>query len=48
MLSESTARLVEGNAELAEPEFVLIKGASTPVAARRLLAIGEHQPRRRS
>ena len=48
MLSESTARLVEANAELAEPEFVLIKGASNPVAARRLLAIGEHQPRRRS
>ncbi len=37
MLSESTARLVEGIAELAEPELVHIKGAADPVPARRLL-----------
>ena len=30
------------------PESVRIKGGDTPVAARRLLSIGEHQPRRRS
>ena len=38
MLSESTARLVERTAVLGEPEMVHIKGASTPVAARVLLA----------
>ena len=40
MLSESTARLVEHTALLAEPEWVRIKGADEPVRARRLLAIG--------
>jgi adenylate cyclase len=39
MLSESTARLVEAAALLGEPEMVRIKGASTPVGARRLLAM---------
>ena len=39
MLSESTARLVEHIAVLAEPEWVRIKGADEPVRARRLLAI---------
>jgi class 3 adenylate cyclase len=38
MLSESTARLVERTAVLGEYEMVRIKGADTPVAARRLLA----------
>ena len=47
MLSESTARLVENVVLLEEPELVQIKGAA-PVPARRLLAIGEHQARRRS
>jgi class 3 adenylate cyclase len=37
MLSESTARLVEGAALLGEPEMVHIKGAKDPVSARRLL-----------
>ena len=41
MLSESTARLVEGTAALAEPEMVRIKGADKPVAARRLLGMAE-------
>lgn len=39
MLSESTARLVEDAAVLAEPEWVRIKGADEPVRGRRLLAI---------
>jgi hypothetical protein len=39
MLSESTARLVEHLAVLAEPEWVRIKGADEPVRARRLLSI---------
>ncbi len=39
MLSESTARLVEHLAVLAEPEWVHIKGADEPVCARRLVAI---------
>ena len=39
MLSESTARLVEHLAMLAEPEWVHIKGADEPVRARRLVAI---------
>ncbi len=38
MLSESTARLVEAAVVLGEPEKVRIKGSSTPVGARRLLA----------
>jgi class 3 adenylate cyclase len=40
MLSESTARLVEHIAVLAEPEWVHIKGADEPVPVRRLVAIG--------
>jgi adenylate cyclase len=47
MLSESTARLVKEAAVLGEPELVHIKGADTPVPARRLLAIGDHEPSRR-
>jgi adenylate cyclase len=47
MLSESSARLVENTAVLGEPELVQIKGADTPVPARRLLAIGDHAPSRR-
>ena len=39
MLSEPTARLVEGIATLAEPELVRIKGAAEPVIARRLIKI---------
>lgn len=45
MLSESTARLVEGAAVLGEPEMVHIKGAEQPVPAHRLLSITA-QPRR--
>ena len=41
MLSASTARLVEGTAALGEPESVRIKGAEEPVAARRLLGMGD-------
>jgi adenylate cyclase len=48
MLSASTARLVEEAAVLGEPEPMRIKGADKPVPARRLLAIGDHAPRRRS
>jgi adenylate cyclase len=48
MLSESTARLVENTVVLGEPEVVHIKGADAPVRVRRLLAIGDHQPHRRS
>ena len=48
MLSESTARLVEDAARLGEPQLVAIKGASEPVSARQLLAVGEHHgPKRR-
>jgi class 3 adenylate cyclase len=39
MLSESSARLVERAAVLAEPEMVRIKGAVDPVPARRLLGV---------
>lgn len=39
MVSESTARLVEHGADLAEAELVHIKGARHPVPARRLLAM---------
>jgi class 3 adenylate cyclase len=39
MVSDSTARLVENGAMLAEPELVHIKGAELPVSARRLLGI---------
>ncbi len=48
MLSESTARLVENAAVLGDLELVQIKGADEPVRARRLLAIGEHRPSRRT
>jgi class 3 adenylate cyclase len=41
MVSASTARLVDGAAALGEPESVRIKGADEPVAARRLLDIGD-------
>src|SRR6267154_677492 len=41
MLSASTARLVEGAATLGESELVSIKGADKPVAAHRLLDMGE-------
>ena len=41
MLSVSTARLVEGAATLGEPEMLRVKGADEPVAAQRLLDIGE-------
>jgi class 3 adenylate cyclase len=41
MLSASTARLVEGAAALGESELVQIKGVEEPVAAYRLLGIGE-------
>lgn len=51
MLSESTARFVEGLATLGKPELVNIKGAAEPVRARRLLAtsperrrVGRHDP----
>ncbi len=45
MLSESTARLVEGAAVLNETEMVHIKGAQHPAPARRLLGMTA-QPRR--
>jgi class 3 adenylate cyclase len=41
MLSASTARLLGGTAVLGEPEMVRIKGADEPVAARRLLGMGD-------
>jgi class 3 adenylate cyclase len=41
MLSESTARLVEGAAALSEPELVQIKGTDEPVSAYRLLGMGD-------
>jgi class 3 adenylate cyclase len=41
MLSASAARLVDGAAALSEPELVQIKGADEPVAAYRLLGIGD-------
>ncbi|MCW2689578.1 MAG: cyaB 1 [Mycobacterium sp.] len=47
MLSDSTARLVENAAVLSEPELVHIKGADTPVPARRLTAVGSQKHRRR-
>jgi adenylate cyclase len=48
MLSESTARLVDQAVVLGDAEMVDIKGAVDPVVARRLLAIADHQLRRRS
>jgi class 3 adenylate cyclase len=41
MLSASTARLVEGAATLGEPEMLRVKGADEPVAAQRLLGMGD-------
>jgi class 3 adenylate cyclase len=41
MLSASTARLVDSTASLGEPEMVRIKGAKEPVAACRLLGMGQ-------
>ncbi|HWX99281.1 MAG TPA: adenylate/guanylate cyclase domain-containing protein, partial [Mycobacterium sp.] len=41
MLSESTARLVEGAAVLGDAEFVRIKGTDQPVCAQRLLDVPE-------
>jgi len=43
MLSESTARLVEGTAVLGEIEMVRIKGAGAPVAAHRLLGMSKQR-----
>lgn len=43
MLSDSTARLVENAAQLAEPEWVHIKGTDEPVRAQRLVAIGTRE-----
>jgi class 3 adenylate cyclase len=49
MLSESTARLVEGVATLGESELVEIKGVDVPVPARRLMGIGDgHRGARRA
>jgi class 3 adenylate cyclase len=45
MLSESTARLVEHNAVLSEPEMVNIKGSDQPVAGRRLRGVPERDRR---
>jgi class 3 adenylate cyclase len=41
MLSASTARLVDGTAALGEAELVRIKGSDKPVAAQRLMSMGE-------
>jgi Adenylate and Guanylate cyclase catalytic domain len=41
MLSASTARLVDGGADLGESELVQIEGADEPVPARQLLGMGE-------
>jgi adenylate cyclase len=43
MLSESTGRLVQDAAVLAEPEMVRIKGADDPVPARQLLGVAPHR-----
>jgi class 3 adenylate cyclase len=42
VLSASTARLVDGAADLSEPELVAIKGADERVPAQRLLGVGAH------
>ncbi|MGH3967286.1 MAG: adenylate/guanylate cyclase domain-containing protein, partial [Mycobacterium sp.] len=45
MLSDPTARLVEGAAVLADAELVHVKGAEQPVSARRLLSVlDRHRP----
>ncbi|MGO9692271.1 MAG: adenylate/guanylate cyclase domain-containing protein, partial [Mycobacterium sp.] len=41
MLSASTARLVEGDAVLGDPELVHVKGNDQPVAAQRLLGVSD-------
>jgi class 3 adenylate cyclase len=41
MLSASTARLVEGDAVLGDPEMVHVKGTDQPVAAQRLLGVSD-------
>jgi class 3 adenylate cyclase len=43
MLSDSTARLVEGAAVLGEPQLVHIKGTDNAVPARRLLSVAEQR-----
>ena len=43
MLSESTARLVDGAAALGAAELVQIKGVEEPVTVYRLLGVGEQQ-----
>jgi class 3 adenylate cyclase len=43
IVSASTARLVDGAAALGEPEMVRIKGAEEPVAAYRLLRVGDRE-----
>jgi adenylate cyclase len=48
MLSESTVRLVENSVILGDPESAIIKGAKDPVPARRLLAVADQRPRRRT
>jgi adenylate cyclase len=48
MLSESTARLVEGAAALGERELVHIKGAGEPVAAHRLVGVRRDRTLRRA
>jgi class 3 adenylate cyclase len=45
MLSASTARLVEHQAVLSEPEMVHIKGSDQPVAGQRLLGVPERDRR---
>ena len=45
MLSAATARLVEGTATLGESELIQIKNADEPVAAHRLLGIGDQRRR---
>lgn len=45
MMSNSTARLVEGAAVLGEPQLVRIKGAEDPVSARQLLSVATALPR---
>lgn len=47
MISESTALLVEHAADLGDSELVQIKGATGPVPARRLLALGGGRTQRR-
>ena len=44
MLSESTARLVNGRASMSEPEMVHVKGRPAPVPARLLLSTGSRTP----